>query len=232
MRYATRDDDQYFYPEKTIFIHRDAKQHEVRREELTWPEGVRRYTYRRWPAYPSGRNVDNVQIGFNAIPAEKKGWYLYPPGTMPRFMCTKTTDYEFALNPVAPRYGGGTEIWRLMAPGIPRKHFFPRQPKADVDGGPVTSGKLQMKRQGNTRIVEAAIPWSEIPEVKRRIDDGARRHVHLPRQRQCRRQLRVGRRAERFEDRHLHATAQLGRALVQRNRVRLREIGLGYLPRL
>ena len=172
VRYATRDDDQYFYPEKAIFVTRDAKGQEIKRQERTWPEGVRRYSYRKWPAIPSGREVDNVQIGFNVLPPEKKGWYLCPPGTMPRFMCAKTTDYEYALNPVAPRYGGGTEIWRLTAPGVPRKHFFPRQPKALVDGGPVTDGKLEMRRDGNTRIVEAAIPWSEIPEVKNRMDAG------------------------------------------------------------
>jgi hypothetical protein len=81
-------------------------------------------------------------------------------------------DYEYALNPVAPRYGGGTEIWRLAAPGVPRKHFFPRQPKAPVDGGPVADGKLAITRGGNTRVVETAIPWPEIPDVKRCLDDG------------------------------------------------------------
>jgi hypothetical protein len=174
VRYATRDDDQYFYPEKTTFVVRDQQGKELKREELTWPEGVRRFSYRKWPSLPSGRNVDNVQIGFNVIAPEQKGWYLNPPGTMPRFMCYKTTDYEYAFNPVAPQYGGGTEIWRLTAPGVPRKHFFPRQPKAAVDGGPVADGKLAMRREGNVRIVEAALPWSEIPDVKKRLDAGDR----------------------------------------------------------
>ena len=174
MRYATRDDDQYFYPEKTIFITRDPQGNQIKREELAWPAGVRRFSYRKWPSLPSGRNVDNVQIGFNVIAPEEKGWYLNPPGTMPRFMCYKTTDYEYAFNPVAPRYGGGTEIWRLAAPGIARKHFFPRQPKAAVNGGPVAGGKLAMRRDGNTRIVEAALPWPEIPDVKKRLDAGER----------------------------------------------------------
>jgi len=172
VRYATRDDDQYFYPEKTIFITRDNKEQETKREELTWPAGVRRYTYRKWPSIPSGRQVDNLQLGFNVLPADKKGWLDCPPGTMPHFMCYKTTDYEYALNPVAPKYGGGTEMWRLSAPGVPRKHYFPRQPKAPIDGGPVADGKLAMKRDGNTRLVEAAIPWTEIPEVKKRLDAG------------------------------------------------------------
>jgi hypothetical protein len=56
---------------------------------------------------------------------------------------------------------------------MPRKHFYPRQPKAPHDGGPVQGAQLAMRREGNTRIVEAAIPWGEMPDVKRRLDAGA-----------------------------------------------------------
>jgi hypothetical protein len=91
---------------------------------------------------------------------------------MPRFITYWDTDYEYALNPVAAEYGGGTEIWRLQSPGMPRKHFFPRQPKAPIDGGPVTGGKLVIQRTAGERIVEAAIPWSEMPEVWRRFQSG------------------------------------------------------------
>ncbi len=162
VRYETRDDDAYFYPEKS-YTREDRK-------EMVWPAGVRRFSYRKDPDLPSGNGTDNVQIAFNVLPAEAKPWLPFPPGTMPGFMTYMDTDYEFAFNEVAPAYGGGTEIWRLAAPGIPRKHFYPRQPKAPVDGGPVKSGKLSMRREGNARIVEAAIPWSEIPEVKKRVD--------------------------------------------------------------
>jgi hypothetical protein len=55
---------------------------------------------------------------------------------------------------------------------VPRKHFYPRQPKAEKDGGPVPGGKLAMRRQGNTRIVEAAIPWAELPDVRHRLEEG------------------------------------------------------------
>jgi hypothetical protein len=98
---------------------------------------------------------------------------LEVPGTMPRFVCYKTTDYEYALNQVAERHGGGAEIWRLAAPGVPRKHFYPRQNKAAdpyKDGGPVTEGKLSVKREGKSRLVECAIPWSEISAVKQKLD--------------------------------------------------------------
>jgi hypothetical protein len=143
----------------------------VEKKELIWPEGIRRFSYRRGPDIPSGNGTDNVLIAFNSIPAGKDGWYANPPGTMPRFMNYRDTDYEYALNKVAPKYGGGTEIWRLFAPGMMRKHFFPRQPKGVVDGGAV-DGKLAITQDDTTRIVECALPWTELPDVKKRLDAG------------------------------------------------------------
>ena len=66
-------------------------------------------------------------------------------------------------------YGGGTEIFCLQRPGMMRKHFFPRQPKASIDGGPV-KGEAKLVVKDN--IVECAMPWSELPEVKERLDAG------------------------------------------------------------
>jgi hypothetical protein len=141
-------------------------------QELKWPEGVRRFSYRKGPDLPSGGGTDNVLIAFNALPLGQDGWYPNPPGTMPRFMNYRDTDYEFALNKVAPQYGGGTEIWRLFAPGMPRKHFYPRQPKFPGEG-PVADGQLSVVHDGATRIVECALPWSAVPDVKRLLDAGA-----------------------------------------------------------
>ena len=56
----------------------------VEREELKWPDGVRRFTYRTRPELPSGNGsgagADNVQIAFNAIPVEKDEWLPNLPG--------------------------------------------------------------------------------------------------------------------------------------------------------
>lgn len=172
VRFETRDDDQYFYPAVAHRTEKNNKGETVRKEELKWPEEVRRFSYRKNPDLPSGDGTDNVQIAFNAIPLGQDGVLPNPPGTMPRFMTYKDTDYEYALNQVAEKHGGGTEIWRLMAPGVPRKHFYPRQPKAPIDGGPVKNGKLSITREGNTRIVEASLPWSELPDVKKLLDAG------------------------------------------------------------
>jgi hypothetical protein len=179
-RFETRNDDDYFYPEKSYAVARPNARVAPRApgdtetpRELVWPEGVRRFSYRKRPELPNGNapNHDNVQIAFNVLPPGAKPWYPCPPGTMPGYVAYSDTDYEYALNPVAAKFGGGTEIWRLRAPGMPHKHFYPRQPKSPFDG-PVKNGALVIRRDGNTRIVEAAIPWTEIPEVKRRIEAG------------------------------------------------------------
>jgi len=142
---------------------------------LVWPAGVRHFTYRKSPVTPDnsglGESFDNVLIAFNVIPEGRDGLLANPPGTMPRYTGYKCTDYEYALNQVASEYGGGTEIWRLLAPGLNRKHFFPRQPKSEGEGA-VKDGKLKINREGNTLIYECAIPWSELSDVKKLLNDG------------------------------------------------------------
>ena len=113
---------------------------------------------------------DNVLIAFNAIPMGKDGWQTHLPGRMPKFIWYKSTDYEFALNKVADEHGGGTEIWRTWLPGMTYKHFYPRQPKSRGEGP--AEGKLEVRYAPGTRIVECALPWSEIPHVKELRDAG------------------------------------------------------------
>lgn len=173
VRFATRDDDAYYYPAVSYEIAKDGT-----KRELKWPEGVRRYSYQRGPDLPAGNapKRDNVQIAFNAIPIGKDDWLPNPPGVPPRWMVYKDTDYEYALNDVASRFGGGTELWRMQVPGMPRKQFYPRQPKWLGNGvhseGAVKRGVLATRREGNTRFVECALPWDEIPDVKKLLDAG------------------------------------------------------------
>ena len=159
LRYETREDDAFFYPEKV----RDKNR------ELTWPAGVRRFSYRKDFDIPSANGKHNVQIAFNVIPADKKARLPFPAGTMPGFCAYLDTDYEFALNKVGDEYGGGTEIFCLQRPGMMRKHFFPRQPRAEIDGGPV-KGEAKLVVNGN--FIECALPWSVIPEVQARLEAG------------------------------------------------------------
>ena len=142
-------------------------------EPLTWPTGIRRYSYRKDPELPSGNapGHDNIQIAFNVLPLEQKPFLPAVPGSPPGLVGYHDSDYEFALNPIAPQYGGGVEVWRLAAPGLPSKHFYPRQPRSPKDS-PVRGAKLVIRRDAATRYVECAIPWSEMPEVKARIEAG------------------------------------------------------------
>jgi hypothetical protein len=158
LRFATRDDDAFFYPEKVL---------DLQGKELFWPAGVRRYSYRCWPTLPCGSvpNLDNVQLAFNALPVEAKPWAANPPGTPAGFTDGWSTDYEFALNQVAPDHGGGTEVWTLRHPDLPMKHYYPRQPKAPGEGA-VTTAKLVVRYANGLRLVETTIPWSAIPAVE------------------------------------------------------------------
>lgn len=158
-RFETRPDDDYFYPEKVL----------SKGQELTWPAGVRRFSYRKNFEVPSGNGQHNVQIAFNVIPPGQKPHLTCPAGTMPGFCAYFDTDYEFALNKVGDQYGGGTEIFCLQRPGMMRKHFFPRQPMAPLDGGPV-KGNAKLVVRDN--LLECALPWSVLPEVKARLDAG------------------------------------------------------------
>ncbi len=140
---------------------------------LTWPDGVRRYSYRKNPILPAGNapDRDNVQIAFNVLPSDEKLMDDHPPGTIHGYTGYACTDYEYALNTVAPDYGGGVEIWRLRYPGMPPKHFYPREPACPLDG-PARGGSMVTMHEGGTRITECALPWSEIPHVKRALDAG------------------------------------------------------------
>ncbi len=177
-RFATRDPDADFYPDVSYEpVDERGRQvefgdHEKLREHR-WPEGVRHFSYRRWPDIPSSMPQiarDNVLIAFNAIPLGQDGWESHLPGRMPKFVWYKTTDYEFALNKVAEEHGGGTEIWRQWLPGMTFKHFYPRQPKSPNEGP--AGGKLEVRYVEGTRIVECALPWSEIPHVRQLRDAG------------------------------------------------------------
>lgn len=142
-------------------------------KDYQWPDGVRHFTYRRDPDLPAGNfpNHDNIQIAFNVLPDADKPWEMNPPGTMPKYTGYWDTDYEYALNPVATKYGGGTEIWPLRRPDLPNKHYYPHSPASPKEG-PVADGKLVITRDANTRIVECAIPWRELPEVKQAMEAG------------------------------------------------------------
>jgi len=88
--------------------------------------------------------TDRVPYGFHAVP---------------------DTDYEYSLYLCA---GGKSELWRQLAPGVPRIHDFPRQPRGQRTTGPVPGAKHVVRLEGSTYIYELAIPREELADLKLR----------------------------------------------------------------
>jgi hypothetical protein len=84
------------------------------------------------------RDTDRVPYGFHAVP---------------------DTDYEYSLYPTG---NGQSELWRQLAPGVPRIHDWPRQPHGPVTTGHVPGARNLVIRTGNTYIYEMAIPRTEL----------------------------------------------------------------------
>jgi len=58
------------------------------------------------------------------------------------------------------------EVWRFMAPGVPLHNAYPYSPKLPRDQGLVGNARLAVVRGEGVWRYEAAIPWSELAEVK------------------------------------------------------------------
>ncbi len=69
------------------------------------------------------------------------------------------------------RDGGPGRPGEMWVPGMPHKHFSLRQPPHPKEGLAQTGGPA-IEHEGNPRIVEAALPWSQTPHVRSRLDAG------------------------------------------------------------
>jgi len=94
--------------------------------------------------------TDKVPYGFHAVP---------------------DTDYEYSLYLCADGKPGpsgreGSELWRHLAPGVPRIHDFPRQPRARPTTGVVAGAQHAVKLEGKVYTYELAIPREELANLK------------------------------------------------------------------
>jgi hypothetical protein len=118
------------------------------------------HVYKKDFAPDSPYNGNALQFAFNVIPGYEGHDVVTDTDRVPEgFHAMPDTDYEYAAYVCTD---GGAELWRLLAPGVPRGHYFPRQMRGKIDQGPVTAGKCVVKRTGNITVYEVAIPWSEL----------------------------------------------------------------------
>ena len=111
------------------------------------------------PTVPFRR--DRLQVGFDVTQGrhEMNGDAERVPYG---FHAMPDTDYEFSLYRCE---GGKSELWRHLAPGVPRIHDFPRQPRGDNTTGAIKEARHVVKRDGNLYLYEMAIPKSEIADL-------------------------------------------------------------------
>ena len=125
------------------------------------------HVYRKlpWPDQP--QVGDTLQFGLDLLPGYEH--HRLDPGAArvaPGFQVTSDTDYEFCVYLCED---GEPEVWRLLAPGIPRSHGAPRRVRARLDQGPVAEAEAVVVRAGPLLTYEVAIPWSAMSEWEPRL---------------------------------------------------------------
>ncbi len=163
VRMATRDDDAWFHsaasdneePWKS-WLAEHAPGHSF--AEVP-------YIYKKTPWQGLAQSGDNLQLTFNLLP----GMHDLEPATgIPEgFSAIPDTDYEFCAYLCED---GEPEMWRLLAPGIPRIHSWPREIYDENPPWPlpgvVEGGKCVVRQDGNIRTYELAIPHAQLADLK------------------------------------------------------------------
>lgn len=167
IRMATRDDDAFFHTAADDNVSPYKEFIEAFRTKTGDPKrsfGEVPYVYKRSPEAGLPFRRDRIQIAFDVTPS----WHdLKPITNVPSgFHVVPDTDYEYSLYWVKDGQDGSSELWRQLAPGVPRIHDFPRQPRGERTTGPVPGSKHIVRRDGDTYIYEASIPKTELADLK------------------------------------------------------------------
>ena len=105
---------------------------------------------------------DRFQVAFDT----SDGWHGLKPDTdkVPYgFHNVPDTDYEYS---VYLCNDGKPELWRQLAPGVPRMHDFPRQPQGKLTTGPVPDAKVLRQTRRSHLHLRDGHPRGEIKELK------------------------------------------------------------------
>lgn len=158
VRMEGRDEEAYFHSAKSD-------------EEEPWKSWLEKhapgqsfaqvpYIYKKKP-YNNAYIGDQLQLAFNTTP----GWRdLAPVTEVPwGFHAVPETDYEFSAYLCAD---GKSELWNLLAPGMPRMHDWPRQPRGKITTNPTPGSRHVVRQVGDTRFYEIAIPRDRIADLK------------------------------------------------------------------
>ena len=188
--------------------------------DATWADAS--YVYKTNFAVDSPWNGDTFQFGFDAIPGYAHHNIDIDTDRVPEFYhAMPDTDYEFSAYQCTD---GAAELWRILAPGIPRGHHFPRQPRAKfrMSRGrkAVTSAKTIVKPRGQDHGLRNSHPLERDEGVEANPRPDIR--LHLPREQQQRPDDFLWSREERDEIQRVVTTSLLGQQAKLRG-----EVGIG-----
>ncbi|NQT85459.1 hypothetical protein HQ560_01765 [bacterium] len=157
--FAERDEDDFFHSAK-------SDQREPYKTFLKKHPGRSfaevPYVYARSPEAFIPFRRDRLHIALDVT----DGWHGLEPTTdrVPYgFHAVPDTDYEYSLYPCA---GGKSELWRHLAPGVPRMHDFPRQPRGERTTGAVPGARHAVRLDGTSYVYEMAIARAELADLK------------------------------------------------------------------
>ncbi len=85
---------------------------------------------------------------------------VYPSDKLPvGYHVLPDTDYEFSAYLCED---GKPELWCLLAPGIPRSHYFPRAPKGEKAQHAVEGVGIAVEHQNQKLEYTLSIPWQKL----------------------------------------------------------------------
>ena len=166
-RFSERDENSYFHSAASDSLSPYKEFIEEIRRKTGDPErsfAEVPYVYRRSPESGIPFRRDRVQFAFDLLP----DWNDMQPitGVPVGFHAVPDTDYEYSLYWVEDKRSGSAELWRHLAPRVPRIHDWPHQVRGKVGTGPVSGAKVAVLRNGNLYSYEAAIPRGELADLK------------------------------------------------------------------
>lgn len=136
----------------------------ARKEGRTASFGRASHVYRRLPVEDRPYAGDTLQLGFDVLPGVAHHRMSSDlDRVVDGFHAMPDTDYEYAVYQCR---NGRPEVWRYLAPAVPRSHPAPRQLWAKWDQGAVQEARCVILREETTLTYEVAIPWKELKEWK------------------------------------------------------------------
>jgi hypothetical protein len=169
IRFADRDENAYFHtkadderePFKRFLETTKGPSGKTLKEEgRSFAEVPYVYAFPPEAGIPFRR--DRLQVAFDV----SDDWHDLEPTTnrVPYgYHAVPDTDYEYSLYLCGDGQG---EVWRHLAPGVPRIHDFPRQPRGKVTTGAVKDAAFRVTRTEEGYTYECAIPKTELARMK------------------------------------------------------------------